>query len=927
MQADGTILIDTKINSDGIEAGSKEIEAAVRRMANSVDGLGEKARIALQKQVDSFSKLNNEYSKQAKKVDELKQKVAEYSKQKIPTQEYAEVQQQITAAQKRLDALIDKQRKFLELGGKSNSKAYKSMQYDIDELTNTIKYANGELKDLEQTGKAFTYGVNTDAARQDMEKLAQAEAKLKDMNNRLRTSYQSLEQKVNSYRDELVKTDSAQKKASKSSNGFGKSTKRAGMSMGKMLGMSILFSMVFQAISAVMNGIKEGMNNLAQYSGETNATLSGLMSSLTQLKNAFATAFSPILTAIAPALNYLIGLLTSAATAVAQLVSVLNGKDTFVKAKKVQEDYAASLKDTGSAASKAGKDAEKMLAPFDDLVQIQKPSAAESGGGGGAAGETNPGDMFETVPVDNSLTEAIDAIKKKLLDLKKIFKGGFFDGIGDLSVLESLKNSIISIGDTMREIFTDPQVTDGFGSMIESLIYDLGRITGSFASVGLTIADNLLGGIDLFLKQNKPRIVSDIVSLFDISASLGTIIANFTVAAAQIFAVFRSDTAKQLTADLINIFYTAFTGVLELAGKFGRDVISAVTVPIVQNVGEIRTAIENTLSPIQEVLHTIADSFTLAFETINAVYDEHIKPLFDSFTEGMSEIIGSLLDGYNTYIAPVMDELARKFTHVWKETIDPLIQNFVGAFGDLADLVKAVWENIFQPLINWIAQNIMPVVAPILDALGNYFLTIFSWIGEILNGFLEVLRGVIQFLTGVFTADWQKAWEGIKGIFKGIWDLMPDFVKGPIRSIIGFVNKMIEAVESGINWVIDALNKIHFEVPDWVPGIGGEEFGFNLDSVDLPRIPQLATGTVIPPRAGEFAAILGDNNREAEVVSPVSAIKQALLEAMQESGGTGSQTITIRFEGSIASLARALKPELDREAVRKGTNLVIVGGR
>ena len=926
MKADGTILIDTKINSDGAEAGSKEIEAAVRRMANSLDGLGEKSRIALQKQVDSFSKLNNQYYQQAKKVDELKQKVAEYGRQKMPTQEYAEVQQQIDAAQKRLDALIDKQRKFLELGGKTNSKAYKSMQYDIDELTNTIKYANGELKDLEQTGKAFTYGVNTDAAQQDMRKLAQEEAKLQDMNNRLRTSYQSLEQKVNSYRDELTKTDSAQKKASKSSDGFGKSTKHAGMSMGKMLGMSILFSMVFQAISAVMNGVKEGMDNLAQYSGETNATLSGLMSSLTQLKNAFATAFSPILTAIAPALNYLIGLLTSAATAVAQLVSVLTGKDTFVRATKVQQDYADSLKKTGGAAKKTGKEAEKMLAPFDDLVQIQKPSAADSGGGGADEGP-DPSDMFETVPVDNSLTEAIDAIKEKLLDLKKIFKGGFLEGIGDLSVLDSIKNSIISIGDTMREIFTDPQVTDGFSSMVESLVYDLGRITGAFASIGLTIADNLLGGIDLFLTQNKSKIVSDLVSLFDISASLGTIIADFTAAAAQIFAVFRSDTAKQLTADLINIFYTAFTGVLELAGKFGRDVISAVTVPIVQNVGEIRTAIENILIPIQEVLHTIADSFTLAFETINAVYDEHIKPLFDSFTQGMSEIIGSLLNGYNTYIAPVMDELAKKFTQVWKGTIDPLIQNFVGAFGDLADLVKAVWENIFQPLINWIAQNIMPVVAPVLDALGNHFLNIFNWIGEILNNFLDVIRGVIQFLTGVFTADWQKAWEGIQKIFKGIWDLMPDFVKGPIRSIIGFVNKMIEAVESGINWVIEALNKIHFEVPDWVPGIGGEEFGFDLDSVDLPRIPQLASGTVIPPRAGEFAAILGDNNKEAEVVSPVSAIKQALLEAMQEAGGAGSQTITLRFEGSMAALARVLKPELDRETVRKGTNLVIVGGR
>ena len=172
-KADGTILIDTKINSDGAEAGTKELEAAARRLAGSLNDLGEKAKIALQKQVDSFSKLNTQYAQQAKKVEELKKKVAEYGNQKIPTQEYADIQNQINAAQKRLDALIEKQRKFVELGGKTNSRAYKSMQYDIDELSNTIKYANGELDELEKSGKAFTFGANTEAAQRDMEKLAQ----------------------------------------------------------------------------------------------------------------------------------------------------------------------------------------------------------------------------------------------------------------------------------------------------------------------------------------------------------------------------------------------------------------------------------------------------------------------------------------------------------------------------------------------------------------------------------------------------------------------------------------------------------------------------------------------------------------------------------------------------------------------------------
>ena len=88
MAADGRIIIDTSINQDGFVEGSKDLEAHVRRLADSLEGLKSKSKISLQKQVDSFSKLNTQYAQQARKVEELKQKVNEYSRQKLPTQEY-----------------------------------------------------------------------------------------------------------------------------------------------------------------------------------------------------------------------------------------------------------------------------------------------------------------------------------------------------------------------------------------------------------------------------------------------------------------------------------------------------------------------------------------------------------------------------------------------------------------------------------------------------------------------------------------------------------------------------------------------------------------------------------------------------------------------------------------------------------------------
>ena len=229
-QADGTIIIDTDINADGMEAGSKEVETAVRNMAKSVENLGTKAKTALNKQVDAFTKLNAEYTAQQKKVDDLKKKVQEYGKQKIPTDEYKEIQNQIAQAEKRLNALLNAQEKFIALGGKENSQRYKSLQYDIDELANTIRYAEGELKDLEESGKAFTLGSETKEAAADIQRLESEMRKLSDMNNRLGTSYSSIKGTVDDYSQNLLKADAAQKKASKSGDRLDKSLKNTGKS-------------------------------------------------------------------------------------------------------------------------------------------------------------------------------------------------------------------------------------------------------------------------------------------------------------------------------------------------------------------------------------------------------------------------------------------------------------------------------------------------------------------------------------------------------------------------------------------------------------------------------------------------------------------------------------------------------------------------
>lgn len=561
-------------------------------MAAQVDGLSASVRSSFARQADSILKASRAYQEQEDKVAGLRQKLEELKSQQIPTDEYKTLEAEIKRNEDALDRLIEKQIRFVETGGKTNSTAFERMEYDIEQARQKLDELRAAKERMETDGTAFSIGSNTAAIESTTAKLAHEEAVLEEKNRSLSTSYDALKNKVEEYGNKIAGAGNETKKAADETGKLSNAANKTGVSMIGSVKTLLKYSLGIRSLYALVNKLRaaliEGFKNLAQYSTNTNAALSGLMSSLSQCKNALATAFDPILQAIAPALNYMIGLVTAAATAVAQLIAILTGKGTFIKATKVQKDYAKSLKGTGGAAKGAGKDAEGALAPFDRLNVLAEEGAGGGGGGGGGVG-SGIEDMFETVPVDNNITKAIDAIKAKLAELKNLFMAGFWEGLGDLSVFDSIKENIKSIRDSLVDIFSDGAVQAAANNMLNTLAYDMGRITGSFASIGLTIADNITGGFSKYLNQNKERIKKYLISMFDITSSISTIVANFTVAFAEIFSAFKSEPAKQFTADIIKMFSDAFMGVTELSGKLARDVLDIILNPFTNNAGKIKT--------------------------------------------------------------------------------------------------------------------------------------------------------------------------------------------------------------------------------------------------------------------------------------------------------------------------------------------------
>lgn len=950
MQADGTILIDTTISEDGFKAGSKDIELAAKRMAKTVSDIGDKSKIALQKQLDSFSKVNAQYAAQEKRVEALKKKIEEFNSQKIPTEEYAEIQKQIAETEKKLAALNERQEKFINTGGKTNSKAYARMQYDADQLVKTLEYATAEKQALEKSGGAFKTGSNTVEAQKTAAQLETEQQKLADVNNRVNTSFMALKQKIQEYGGSLAAAQGETsdyggtldrvkqgfqslglgvkmlsggilKTAAKGIKNIASLAVKASVSLGKLVGKPIINGLVkmttgmfgihksankttlslknlvkyglgirtlYALFGKMRSAVAEGFKNLAQYSGSTNKDISSLMSSMTQLKNSFATAFAPILSAVAPALNYLIGLLNTAVTAIAQFMAALTGKSTVVKATKVQQDYAKSLKKTGSAA----KEAEGELAAFDKLNVKKADSSSGSGGGGGVS----PSQMFETTPIESSIKGMADKIRS-------LIKAQDWTGLGAY-LAQGINAGLQKVYDAINWDHVGPKITafvnaftQTFNSLVKNIDWDLmGRTVGAGLNTLVNTLNLLVDGIDWV--QLGSKIAEGFNGFVDEVnwENLGKLfVAKFNIVFQTLlgfvttFDWSKAGTAlgKGINGAIANIDLKSYAQAISRLAKGICDGISAALIE----------------TDWQEAGEKIAEGLaTIDYAGIAASLFYGLGAALASLGEFLYGLFHDSIESMKSYFT----EYAKQAGGDWGAGI---LNGIIDAVKDIGNWIK---EHVFQPFLNGF-KDAFGIHSPstVMAEMGGYLIEglkkgitdMLPGLNEVIESLKQAVNGLITFINGTFSGDWGKAWEGIKDIFKGVF------------------NGIVSIAENAVNYIVRALNRVSFDVPDWIPEIGGKTFGFQLQEV---RLPRLASGTVVPPRAGEFAAILGDNKKETEVVSPLSTMKQALKEALQEAGGLGGGDIVgyIYLDGK--EMGASTVKFVRQEKKRTGKNPVLV---
>lgn len=674
-------------------------------------------------------------------------------------------------------------------------------------------------------------------------------------------------------------------------------------------------------VSGILEETKFQTGDAAKVAGTYSGQVSLLAFNFQNLKVSVGNALIPIAQAVLPGINAIISALTTLANVFAKVTSLLFGKtaklgvgrssglssqadaqkqivSSGMAAADATDKLAKSTGGAGSAAKKAAKEMKGVLAPFDEL-NILADNAAESlsgaagglGGVGGSAGdidvpEIEGGELFGDAKVNPVLEEGLQSIIDRLNELREILKAGFNFGMDDID-FSGFRESLKNIGNYLREIFTDADVQAAAKRFVDSFVFMVGSLAGSIVSVGASLAAMMLGGIEQYLSENTDRIKEWLVRIFDVGTEVNNIISEFAATVADIFSVFSGESAQSIVASFVSIFGDIVGGIIEIALKFGRDILDAITEPFIENKELIKTTLEGFMEPIAQVMQSIADTVRTAVDAIVKMYDEHIHPFIMSVKESFTEWFHHVLDGFNTYIKPVLDDFAKRFDDVVTNHVQPMVQKAVEFFGKIFDALKVLWDNIFSPLVAWIIDKAMPIIALALDTIGNHFNTWLETVSDVIGGILEALGGVIDFLVGAFTGDWERAWEGLKNIFKGIWD-----------SIVGIVKGVINKIVDAMNFLIGKLNLIHIDIPEWSPIGGGKSFGFN-----IPKIPHLANGAVIPPNQ-QFAAILGDQRSGMNIEAPANLIKQMVMEGIQAAGGSGGEivvNITTELDGRVVA--------------------------
>ena len=834
--ADGSIILDTRINNKGAYAELKELQAKAKSTAQQVAALDKQINTANSKHLALGKELSDAQSKAESTAAELEsvneqlrsfvKRRAEIEKQRdsslppetanLKAQEFvgqhfasdaakaSELQGALDKLQQSISGLTAKYtEQESALAGLQDQHAALAAQLATEEQAVTrqsslAQYLNGEdsmqayfNKQAAGIEKAYAkiearqnkaYGTMNETATQHAELIVAETQKSVTAQDK---AAQAAEQRA--VREQAAMAMAA---SGKSTATAGKSTTMAGKAqiaaaavartskavgqLGRRLAGIVSGALVFNLISSALRSVVNVM-------GTTIAKTNGVSTALGKLKGAAATAAAGLASALSPAIIGLLNLLTSLINGFLRLLSLLTGKSI-----SSMKQTAKGINAVGSAAGFTSKQADKAkrsLAGFDEIERLD----AKTGSSGGA-----------NYNFDH-IASPLGGITDKLKNFWSTFQTLLAPSVAAWSAAwEQIRNAASAVWPEVQQAAL-AFWNEGLSPL---LIY----LSGTFAP----------GVINAFSEAFAP-IVGGVAS-----------------------------TAIYVLADL----FTWACGI-------GTDAINGVLIP----------ALDLLLQIWQDLM-----------SGIKTAWDTYGQPLMDGVILAFQNLedLATLL--WETIVKPILQNLISVLQQLWSSHLKPLWDDILLLVASVANCLLDLWNNLLAPVAKWIIATFGPTFAEVFNAIADVVGVAVGAIADAIDLAVVVLRGLADFLSAVFRGKWDAAWQAIGNTVNTVWDKMTNAIKTAVNGIIGFINRMISAVVTGINAVINALNGLSFDLPDI---FGGGHVGFHISTLTAPQIPYLAQGAVIPANR-EFLAVLGDQSHGTNVEAPLDTIKQAVAEVMED---------------------------------------------
>nr|DAH62267.1 MAG TPA: minor tail protein [Bacteriophage sp.] len=724
--ADGSVIIDTKIDTSGAEKGADDIVKSLE----SILGYMQNISSSINKIVSSLTGGSNAASKAVSNLTDNLEATADAGRRAVKEVSKFDPSDVsgITIHRWNDDSnligdtseISDQQRQELAENAKAakeaaqeEADAFNGAKEKVNELYESIKKTKEELKSLEKSGqwwgddeydqaaiklnelnnqakeyKKITLSPEIDSTADSVSRLGE---KVDSLSKKLmaagidglKNKIKSVGKTIDGLVSKLLKLTSSAiigglQRISSGIFGIHKSANKSTLSLKNLLKYAFGIRSLFVLFNKLRSAIVTGFQNLAKYdlatqTGDVNNSISSLMSALTRLKNSFATAFAPILTTVAPILTNFINLISEAVTRVGMLVAALTGKDTFTKAIGVQENYAASLDKSASSANKAKKATNGYLSSLDEIKRYDDGKSDSGTGSSGGYTAPSASDMFETVPIESSINDIADKIKKYIEDqdwegLGSYMASGINTGLEKVYEVISWDN----VGPKITPFITG--FTTTFNSLVDNINWELmGQTVGTGINTIVKALNLAITGIDWYnLGKKFAKGIKGIVTTVDWNA-LGQLIGNKFMVAWRVF------------------------------GGFVQNL------PYASIGSSVATALNGVFSTISfsEIGDYLATAMNGAFTT-----------LYNFATDfNWTQMVSNIAGGINTFVA--------KFD--WKgngQKLEVFLQKLCDA---LTDFVKTTdWEAVGNGIGTFLAQidwwgHLWQVVHAIKDAIGRLF--------------------------------------------------------------------------------------------------------------------------------------------------------------------------------------------------------------